>query len=517
MSTSSNALLEAALSYAARGWRVTPCHTVQNGRCSCSEGANCDSAGKHPRPSAWQKAATIDEEVILGWWKRWPLSNVGIVWGPDSGVIDIEYDTEEGRRNADAILGDCFTPSYSSGRSVHRIFRWQEGLPAKAVGHVAGIEIRTGAGKRGAQSIMPPSAHRSGKQYAWLPGLSPDDVDVMDIPTAMLEVICGNAAASRAALPAGVLPENVLPGESMQIGRDADDWLRIARGVGEGERNESAAAFIGRALADLRDPFAADSVARLFELFEAWNGRNRPPLEPAELQTTFKSILRRHREQTTKESYQEAFEKYVDTDPDTGRAADAPWKLIIVESKPKTYRLYSPLWTHKAEEGFITIGTRQYKSAEAIREEALEQAGVWIEPDFKKLWNGTRKDKGLAAQLIDAAESEIAQNESHRDRTIAELLWDELAKARVIDEGGEPDRLGRPSKMQDGTILFRFTRVWEPMARGDDRVKRTELSDVMKRLGISDLQFRSRYKGPVRLKEAKPEAVNNLRRFIGIE
>jgi hypothetical protein len=269
-------------------------------------------------------------------------------------------------------------------------------------------------------------------------------------------------------------------------------------------------------LADLRDPFANDSVARLWEMFEAWNHRNKPPMDSSELRATFNSILRRHREQTTKEGFQGAFEKYVDTHPETGKPADSPWKLIIVESKPKTYRLYSPLWEHKADGGFIVIGTRQYKSAEAIREEALEQAGVWIEPDFKKLWNGTRKDKGLAAQLIDAAECERATNEAHRDRTIAELLWEELSKARVIDDGAEPDRLGRPSRMQDGTILFRFGRVWEPMARGDDRVKRGELSDVMKRLGIEDHVFWSRNKGAIRMKSAKPNAINDLRLFIGL-
>lgn len=507
-------MLEAALGYAARGWRVMPCHGVQTGRCTCSAGWECASPGKHPRPKAWQKVATTDEEVIAGWWDRWPLSNVGVAFGPDSGLIDIEFDGEEGRRSADRLLGECYTPTYSSGgRSVHRLFRWQSGLPEKAVGHVIGLEIRTGAGSRGAQSIMPPSNHHTGSVYTWLPGLSPDDVDLQPIPAAMLAVILGDGAAALSDDPLALNREAA----GGFAGRPREEWERIAAGVNEGGRNESAAAFIGRLLADLRDPFANDSIARLWELFEAWNHRNKPPLKSEELRTTFNSILRRHREQTTKESYQGAFEKYVDSNPETGRAAESPWKLVIVESKPKTYRLYSPLWEHKAEGGYIVIGTRQYKSAEAIREEALEQAGVWIEPDFKKLWNGTRKDKGLAAQLIDASENEQSVNESHRDRTIAELLWEEISRARTIDEGVEPDRLGRPSKMQDGTILFRFGRVWEGMARGDDRVKRTELSDVMKRLGIVDHVYWSRNRGAIRLKEAKPEAVNALRQFIGIE
>ncbi len=40
-------LLHAALSYAARGWRVLPLHTMRAGRCSCNR-AQCPSPAKHP-------------------------------------------------------------------------------------------------------------------------------------------------------------------------------------------------------------------------------------------------------------------------------------------------------------------------------------------------------------------------------------------------------------------------------------------------------------------------------------
>ena len=91
-----NPILEAALDYAQKGWRVIPLHSIKaNGKCSCGND-NCKSLGKHPRISEWEKAATKNTKAIENWFSNWPESNIGIVGGPDSGIAVLDVDPRHG-------------------------------------------------------------------------------------------------------------------------------------------------------------------------------------------------------------------------------------------------------------------------------------------------------------------------------------------------------------------------------------------------------------------------------------
>jgi hypothetical protein len=76
-----NHLVQAALEYARRGWRVLPLHSVIDGVCSCGD-KECGSPGKHPLTRNGSKDATVDEETIRRWWTEAPEANVGIATGP---------------------------------------------------------------------------------------------------------------------------------------------------------------------------------------------------------------------------------------------------------------------------------------------------------------------------------------------------------------------------------------------------------------------------------------------------
>ena len=165
--------MQAAMEYAARGWRVVLLHGVleRNGQpaCTCCKGLDCLDIGKHPRLLDWPKLATADEEAIAELWQRWPVSNVGVKLGPDSGIaIANSIARKAGERPSDC-LADCFTPTFHSARTVHRIFRFPEGIAIpKAVVHIGGIELRFGTDAKGAQTVFPPSVHAKASPIAGL-------------------------------------------------------------------------------------------------------------------------------------------------------------------------------------------------------------------------------------------------------------------------------------------------------------------------------------------------------------
>ena len=192
-------MLNAVLDLAAHGLTPVRLHYPIFGgdtvTCSCGN-PKCpeNSRGKHPVEREWGKSATQDPDVLADRWSKadW---NVGIILGichgipADQAIIDIEDDSPEGREFADTLLGDYPTPSYSSGKSIHRIYRWQEGLPAVANMTLKGLEFRFGGKGRETQSVAPPSLHRTGAKYEWLPGLSLDDLPIATLPEHVVEFL----------------------------------------------------------------------------------------------------------------------------------------------------------------------------------------------------------------------------------------------------------------------------------------------------------------------------------------
>src|SRR5688572_8635175 len=75
-------MVEHALAYAKRGWRIFPVWYMKDGRCACGK-KDCRKA-KHPigtlAPNGF-KDATTDADVIRRWWSAHPDANIGIPTG----------------------------------------------------------------------------------------------------------------------------------------------------------------------------------------------------------------------------------------------------------------------------------------------------------------------------------------------------------------------------------------------------------------------------------------------------
>ncbi len=167
------ALLDAALAYAAKGWRVIPLHSIRptpgGPVCSCgkSDFAEHVDAGKHPRvrkPEAgW---GSVDPAQIRAWWGRWPDANIGIATGQGLAVLDL--DDRDGPCMAElrALVGQYGplppTPVVATGRGSH-IYLAGDMPGSKTVGSIL---VRG----EGGYVVAPPSNHKSGAVYRWLAG-----------------------------------------------------------------------------------------------------------------------------------------------------------------------------------------------------------------------------------------------------------------------------------------------------------------------------------------------------------
>jgi len=150
----SNALLDAALAYAAQGIPVFP----------------CKARDKTPLTAHGFKDASKDPKQIKAWWKHTPQANIGIPTGAASGWVVIDVDPRNGGGPTWTSLlvsaGEVLEPetrvSNTGGGGTHYVFTYPGTLKlAKTLGK--GIDIQ-GDGK---YIIAPPSVHPSGTTYEW--------------------------------------------------------------------------------------------------------------------------------------------------------------------------------------------------------------------------------------------------------------------------------------------------------------------------------------------------------------
>lgn len=136
---------------------------------------------KRPLGTAWQTKSTDNPADVARWLDAG--HNVGLLLGPASGVVDVEYDEWPGIEELAAYgLTDIRTPRWRSARGEHWLFRHEPWMPETAVVRLGLLEIRIGG--RAAQSVLPPSIHPTGQPYEWI--VSPAEVAIAPFPAQLL-------------------------------------------------------------------------------------------------------------------------------------------------------------------------------------------------------------------------------------------------------------------------------------------------------------------------------------------
>lgn len=195
-----NDILKMALRYAEIGIPVMPLHGIkEDGSCACRNGGKCSSKGKHPIFNGWHSIATTDRATITKWWSKYHNANIGIPTGDKSGWLVLDIDTKyDGDKTLETLemlyddLPSTVTAITGSG-GEHRIFKYPVGvkIPNK-VSFAKGLDTRSNGGL----IVAAPSIHASGNRYKWLEGHSPFDIEPVEAPKWLLDLMmCGGDKA----------------------------------------------------------------------------------------------------------------------------------------------------------------------------------------------------------------------------------------------------------------------------------------------------------------------------------
>lgn len=518
---------------------------LSDGYCTCGNsshhvtGAEASQCGKHPVHRAWQKNACTDEDTLLDWIAIGRPFNIGIQLGPKSGVIDVEWDTDAGRAYAEEIgLTKILTPTYTSGRSEHRLFLWDDAMAAvgKAVVKTHGLEIRLGCGDAGAQSVAPPSWHWSGVQYQWKPGLTLDDVEPQPLPHDLLLMLVNDC----------------LDGQSQSARKPAQSRTALRRGAGEGDRHDFLKAMVCRLVFDAEHYDHSIVQDDIVEIVNCVNLQKcKPPKETSEIErlVSWAVNVRRKKEEAgaaipTAPEEVEKFLESPEANPDhqgdmsevsewasyglrwspredwgPGEWMPGSWRITMIQSDPAEIVLHVPNWVVFPGKGKISMPLSDFLEPRAVAKRIFETTRrVIVDADSKewaRVWRGQSagggknprpRIDGLAVKLMrqKTKEDDIAVGPSSlRYATLAGWLLEAFRKATQpkSEEAPEPNESGRPCWVKPDELWFKWAKTWEDIERLHDVLQGERLKlkhMICDEAGIKDFREERHVFGGVR-------------------
>ena len=168
-----NSTIDIVLAYAERGLQSFPCKPHD----------------KTPMVR-WAEQATVERNMLLGWWETYPQANVAIATGKRSGVIVLDVDAgHDGYESLADLQGQYGklpdTPTVKTGTGGEHLYFLHPGCEirnsASKLGR--GLDIRGDGG----YVVAPPSIHPNGNRYEWI--VKPSQVQFTPMPGWMIELL----------------------------------------------------------------------------------------------------------------------------------------------------------------------------------------------------------------------------------------------------------------------------------------------------------------------------------------
>jgi hypothetical protein len=168
--------------YSKSGWQVYPAYAPVFQEdvcfCSCPDGPNCQTPGKHPKFAqiSWSRQFEGRPTKLLDYFFQNPFDNVGM-WLPE-GLMALDFDDPQ----AEAEIFPDSSPdtlTCSTPRGSHLYFNSHRDFRTSSSLLKAKLDVRS----PGSWIMLPPSVHETGRKYKW------DGLAVpLDIPTSLVEL-----------------------------------------------------------------------------------------------------------------------------------------------------------------------------------------------------------------------------------------------------------------------------------------------------------------------------------------
>jgi putative DNA primase/helicase len=196
--------LAKALDYLARGWpplALCPPDHAGIALVNKKHAAECKQWGKVPWHS-WKdyQLALPTEAVVRGWWRSLATSNVGMTLGGISRLIGLDIDGAAGEELLRRLSAGDEPPTleFASGKGRRPLYRVPAGVELRPTPRPGGLEVEGGELRLlglGSQTVMPPSRHKDGRRYTWLPGRGPGEIEPAVAPAWVVALMRADAPA----------------------------------------------------------------------------------------------------------------------------------------------------------------------------------------------------------------------------------------------------------------------------------------------------------------------------------
>lgn len=496
-----------AARYLAKGLRVIRLNGIKpDGRCTCGDpecrvgGTKQKSCGKHPVGSNWGHRYARSEDDLLDWDDGVPF-NIGVILGPDGGVIDNEDDCPEATAFRESLgLHELITPSWTSGKSTHQLTKWDDRLSScGGVVKPGGLECRLGAGDRQIQSVLPPSWHHTGVQYKWKPDLSIDDIEIADTPKTLLQQIVNGGSGNGSSKPAGefsgsLMLKKVQDGEGRHRALLLFAWSEIV-----GDRfptSPERRPIITQRVLDanqlhIEPPKSRDEVLQIVNsCFEHYRRKHETGWSPSPSDITPEQIAKEtesigEAEVAVVGLEQQGLEPYQVGEVVGYRVGS--WRIQMIQGDPAEIVLCVPQWRNTACHGRVHMTLDTFRSAPKVAAAIFNATRrVIVDGDSKKwfgVWKGVDASKksggvsvpGLMEQLMarKTAQDDIAVGTSGlRYSELAGYVLQVIGRATTPrdEDKPEPNESGRPCWVTPDELWLQWAKVWEDIGRSHDVV-----------------------------------------------